>query len=351
MTFGKSQCNVQVKCNNEIISLVNEHKFLGIVLDNKLKFNVHIDYICNKAYKRLNILRCLAGVFWGADPKILSMLYKSLVRSHFDYSCLAYINASASLLKKLDIIQNQALRIITGAMKSTPINSMEVETYIPPLFLRRLMLAKKYFVKMIAIKSSLPVRKLKVSEEITSLLDSSVITSQIISTRILPQMPTLLQLVLNMTNDIYSSDLWPIYDNFEGSLEKKYLVTTGDIYGKTDFLSFIEKKTDFYKIYTDGSKTIDEVKSAYYDEFLDVTKCFIISNMCSIYTAECYAVYMALQYIKTLSYVNNFLVISDSKSVLVALDNSNLSFKKELLEMRGRIQPLEDHQMRIIRTS
>ncbi|XP_041969300.1 uncharacterized protein LOC121726133 [Aricia agestis] len=160
---------------------------------------------------------------------------------------------------------------------------------------------------MIAIKSSLPVRKLKVSEEITSLLDSSVITSQIISTRILPQMPTLLQLVLNMTNDIYSSDLWPIYDNFEGSLEKKYLVTTGDIYGKTDFLSFIEKKTDFYKIYTDGSKTIDEVKSAYYDEFMDVTKCFIIT------------------------YVNNFLVISDSKSVLVALDNSNLSFKSNYL--------------------
>ena len=37
----------------------------------------------------------------------------------------------------LDKVQNQALRIITGAMKSTPIEKMEQVTGIPPLIIRR----------------------------------------------------------------------------------------------------------------------------------------------------------------------------------------------------------------------
>jgi hypothetical protein len=37
----------------------------------------------------------------------------------------------------LDKVQNQALRIITGAMKSTPVQSMEEITNIPPLRKRR----------------------------------------------------------------------------------------------------------------------------------------------------------------------------------------------------------------------
>lgn len=73
MLFGKSNCNFQVTYNNENIPIVKEQKFLGVIIDNKLKFNSHIDCICKRAYKRINILRYLAGVFWGADAKILSI--------------------------------------------------------------------------------------------------------------------------------------------------------------------------------------------------------------------------------------------------------------------------------------
>jgi hypothetical protein len=45
--------------------------------------------------------------------------------------------ASDSKLKKLDVTQNQALRLITGGPRSTPIVAMELQTGVEPLSLRR----------------------------------------------------------------------------------------------------------------------------------------------------------------------------------------------------------------------
>lgn len=138
--------NVKIIYNNTVIPVVKHQKFLGVIIDDKLKFDEHIKHISKKALRGINIMRHLAGTYWGSDPKVMSMLYKSIVRSHFDYSSLAYMNAKSTLLKKLDVIQNIGLRLICGAMRSTPINSLEIETCIPPLVLRRLMLAERFLL-------------------------------------------------------------------------------------------------------------------------------------------------------------------------------------------------------------
>lgn len=337
MLFGKSNCNVQVKYNCENIPIVKEKKFLGVIIDKKLNFNSHIDCICKRAYKRINILRYLAGVFWGADAKILSILYKSIVRSHFDYSCIAYINASPSLLKKLDIIQNRALRIITGAMKSTPINSMEIETGIPPLILRRLMLAQKFFLKMLAINSSLPVRKLMLAEELSSaIVSSNIINAQSINSAMLPQMSAILHLTINISKSIYSSSLWPVYEyKFESTLERNFTIIL-DINSKSELLRLLDLKNDFCKIYTDGSKNTQEVKAAFFDSNLDCTKCVLLNNNCSIFTAECYAIYMALLYVNSSSNIRNVIIISDSKSALLSINSCKLTFKTNYLVFKIR---------------
>ncbi|CAF4941389.1 unnamed protein product [Pieris macdunnoughi] len=148
MIFSKDFPSNGILYNNHSISVVPNHKFLGVVIDNKLCFDLHINHIITNSLKGLNIIRCLAGVTWGADPKVLSMLYRSIVRSHFDYSCLAYSNSRC--VKKLDIIQNKALRIISGAMCSTPIRAMEVETKIMPLCIRRLLLIERYLLKLLS---------------------------------------------------------------------------------------------------------------------------------------------------------------------------------------------------------
>ncbi len=59
------------------------------------------------------------------------------MRPVIDYWCIVYEFASATLLKKLDIMQAKALRLILGAVKTTPIAAIQVESSELPLYLRR----------------------------------------------------------------------------------------------------------------------------------------------------------------------------------------------------------------------
>ena len=95
-------------------------------------------------------LKPLSSTQWGGDPSTLSMLYKAIIRSKMEYGSFLFGSATNANINKLDIIQNQALRFILGAIKTTPISAMEAEAKIPPLRLRRLHLAQKYLIRLSA---------------------------------------------------------------------------------------------------------------------------------------------------------------------------------------------------------
>ena len=58
-------------------------------------------------------------------------------RPHLEYGSTTRSSASKSAIYTLDKVQNQALRLITGSIKSTPIRVMEETTAIQPLSKRR----------------------------------------------------------------------------------------------------------------------------------------------------------------------------------------------------------------------
>ncbi len=65
-----------------------------------------------------------------------------------DYGCFIYDNsAKVHSLQKFDIVQNQALRVIGGFIKSTPILVMESELSISPLFVGKEYLSIKYILE------------------------------------------------------------------------------------------------------------------------------------------------------------------------------------------------------------
>ena len=82
---------------------------------------------------KLNIMRKLAGTTWGANGKILKQVYQSTVRPHLEYGASAWMTATKSHQQTLEKVQNQALRIMSGSMRSTPITKMEQATGLPPL--------------------------------------------------------------------------------------------------------------------------------------------------------------------------------------------------------------------------
>ena len=73
-----------------------------------------------------------------------------------------------------------------------------------------------------------------------------------------------------------------------------------------------------FKLYTDGSKSIHGVGSACYSE--SSTKIASLARMASIFSAEIYAISLAITIIGQIS-ERDFVVFSDSMSVLSTLSN------------------------------
>ena len=71
----------------------------------------------------MGIMKKLAGTRWGANKKILKQVYTSTVRPHLEYASTSWTTAAKTNTSRLNKIQNASMRIITGGLKTTPINS------------------------------------------------------------------------------------------------------------------------------------------------------------------------------------------------------------------------------------
>ena len=101
-----------IRMFGEDISIIAEATFLGVVFDTRLTWEPQFRQMTTKAYKRLNLLRHLSSLSKNPDPNILIRLYRSIIMPIFEYGSVCFINAAETHLDKLQLIQNQALRIV-----------------------------------------------------------------------------------------------------------------------------------------------------------------------------------------------------------------------------------------------
>ncbi len=72
---------------------------------------------------------------------------------------MIYGTASASLLDKVNKIQNQTLRLCCGAFKTSPVTALQVEMNEMPLEFRRLKLKLVYWATVKGHSEIHPVKK------------------------------------------------------------------------------------------------------------------------------------------------------------------------------------------------
>jgi hypothetical protein len=113
MAFGKKQMPLHMSCqiciNTTPLSKVSSTKFLGVLVDSNLTWNLHIKSISTKIASGVGILFKCRKVM---PRSALLNIYYSLVYSHLYYCCILWGNASKSSLKPLQTLQNNALRNI-----------------------------------------------------------------------------------------------------------------------------------------------------------------------------------------------------------------------------------------------
>ena len=135
-------------------------KYLGVRLDPKLSLKAHFDDIAEKVSRRLNLLKRLASSNWGTNKNTLRQLYSGYVRAVFDFSAPLQTTASKSNQSKLDRLQNQGLRFVCGALKTTPTSACEIDANIEPLRLRRERSAALTLERFKRMEDSNPCKKM-----------------------------------------------------------------------------------------------------------------------------------------------------------------------------------------------
>lgn len=114
-------------------------KILGVHIDSKLRWGPHIKETSTKATRQCMSLTRLAASTWGASFTKARHIYTAVVRPVLTYRCGVWHTPEGTpgwrrtATKPLEKIQNQCLRTIAGAYKSTPTQTLEHETGIPPL--------------------------------------------------------------------------------------------------------------------------------------------------------------------------------------------------------------------------
>ena len=150
----------KLNIGDKTLEFKTEAKFLGITFDSQLSWGKHITEVVCRCKKDRNLMRYLSGTKFGADKLRLLAIYKTLIRSKIDYGCQAYASAPKTQLLWLDRIQSAALRIVTGAYKSTANTDVQIECSIQPLSLRREELILKYWARSWPINQQLPLNSL-----------------------------------------------------------------------------------------------------------------------------------------------------------------------------------------------
>ena len=294
-----------------------------MTLDRGLSWEPHILLLKRETTRALNVLKTVARKNFGPDRKTLLRLYWAICSSKIEYGSQLYSSAGSTTLEKLNPVHNEALRICTGAFRTSPTNSLQVEAGSPPLDLQRDEQLLRYIVRL----ESLPEYK----KDLNALNDQYDDRYEVNNQRFVPIGTRARRLKQSLDfdtdpvqNTIAEIPPWLLREvNIcrEGSSNTKKNCTTSKL--KQDFLSHMTKHSDSKHIYTDGSKSEGGVGfGLIHGQNLQYRARGTLPKEASVFSAELHAIQKALSIIEK-SIQLKWTVFSDSQASLQAISHQS----------------------------
>ena len=113
------QCQIFIRgifIGNDSIRFVDSAKNLGVILDNVLSFENQINKVVKSSFTTLKQLHQVKGYFSTDD---LKQLVSSSILCNIDYCNALYFGISSCLIKKLQHVQNCAVKLVIKTRIST----------------------------------------------------------------------------------------------------------------------------------------------------------------------------------------------------------------------------------------
>ena len=137
MTFsrGKKEFEGVLRLGNEPMQFVQSVRYLGITLDCKLYWNLHVADRVARAKKFLMKMANIAKATWGPKPHLMRWVYRCVVRPMILYGSVVWAHEAKrpKNVKLLRHVNRMAMCTYTKFPRSTPTQMLEIATDTFPL--------------------------------------------------------------------------------------------------------------------------------------------------------------------------------------------------------------------------
>ncbi len=141
-----------------------EAKYLGVIFDQKLLFDQHLQYVAKKGTKFALAMTRIAKESWGAPFTHMRQLFTAMVAPRMDYASIIF-HSPAKLgssspppkLSKFISAQRIAMNAILGCYRTTSTAAMEIESGLLPSHLRLQSKILRTVTRMLTLPLTHPV--------------------------------------------------------------------------------------------------------------------------------------------------------------------------------------------------
>jgi hypothetical protein len=118
-------------------------RYLGFYFDTRLTWAHHVEVMCNRARASIKALQLLGNSVRGLDHARWKLAYNAICLPVLTYGCqLWYKGKQITLVRKLQIVQNEAVKVTSGAFRTTAREPLHQLLNIFPMDLRLTMLTQ-----------------------------------------------------------------------------------------------------------------------------------------------------------------------------------------------------------------
>lgn len=116
---NKKNVQIEVKVNGKVIDEVDKYNYLGMIVDNKLKWTYHVDKITKKM---ASVIGAVRRVNVDMRRNTANLIYHAHIISHVRYNLICWSHCSNNLKNRVVRLINKAIKILFKFDYFTPTN-------------------------------------------------------------------------------------------------------------------------------------------------------------------------------------------------------------------------------------
>ena len=142
----KNSNDLNIFIHDHRLKEVTNYKYLGVYVDSTLAWKEHLSYMRKRTYPKIRVINRLSSFL---ARSVLLKIYKQTMLPIFDYGCSVWMECSNSMIDTLERLQNQVMRTILKANRTSCTQSMRFKLGLLTLKNRRRFLRFQLVYKIV----------------------------------------------------------------------------------------------------------------------------------------------------------------------------------------------------------